>query len=138
VVEIGIFPAALVVATLALLAQFATMAFILIILLVTGNTFGWQLDLIDQPLFRQMTSIALGLPVLPSKRIVGVVIMIEVDLLPPLIVVAGLTLGTVTPLVTLFLVDFLMATITGQRCFLECLVFVTILALNISMFATKQ
>lgn len=54
------------------------------------------------------------------------------------IVVAGLTLGTVTPLVTLFLVDFLMATITGQRCFLECLVFVTILALNISMFATKQ
>ena len=82
-VEIGIFPAALVVATLALLTQFATMAFILIILLVTGNTFGWQLDLIDQPLFRQMTSIALGLPVLTSKRIVGVVIMIEVDLLPP-------------------------------------------------------
>ncbi len=60
-----------------------------------------------------MAGVAPGLAVLPFKRIVSVVIVIEVDILPPLIVVAGLALGTVTSLMTFFLVDFLVAAITG-------------------------
>ena len=51
-IEVGILPTALVMAGLAFFAQFAAMAFFLIILLVAGDALRRQLDLINRAFFR--------------------------------------------------------------------------------------
>ena len=85
-----------------------------------------------------MAGIALDLPMFSFKCIVSVVIMVKDHLLPSLVIMATLAFAPVTPFMAFFLVNFLVASITGQRGFLIGLVLVTILALNISMFAAKQ
>lgn len=85
-----------------------------------------------------MAGVAFGLAVLALQRIFGVVIVIEVDLLPPLVVVTGLALDAVSTLMTFFLIDLLVAAVTGQRRFLVGLVFMAILAFDVGVFATKQ
>lgn len=51
---------------------------------------------------------------------------------------AGLALGAVAALVTFFLVDLLVAAVTGQRRLLISLVFVTVLALDVGVLAAEQ
>lgn len=137
-VEFGFFPVTFVMAALALFTEVATMAFFLVILLMAGEAFGRQFRLIDISLFRQVAGVALGLAVLTLQGIFGVLVMIEVDLLPPLVVVAGLALDAVTTLVTFFLVDLLVAAVTGQGRLLVGLVLVTFLALDVEVFAADQ
>ena len=139
VIETGVFPAPLVVTTLALLAEIASMTFLLIVFLMAGDAFGRQfLRLVEQALFRQVAGIALGLAMLALQGVMGIPVMIEIDFLPATVVVAGFALGAVTALVSLFLIDLLVAAVTGLRRLLVSLVGMAFLALDVRVLAADQ
>ena len=85
-----------------------------------------------------MTGVALGLAMFALQGVVGILVMIEVDLLPSLVAMTGFALGTVASLVPLILIDLLVATVTGQRGLLVGLVLVALLALNVGVLAANQ
>lgn len=137
-IEIGRFPAFIIVATLALLAQASLMAFCLVILAMARHTSHRQFLFIQVPLARQMAVVTLHRLMLAAKVKMSISIVIKAYFLPVLVGMAGLALGSVAPLVTLVLVVLAVTPDAFFRGALVFLVGVTLLAGNIGMLAADQ
>src|SRR5258706_29045 len=106
VVEQRLLPIDFAVTGLALLTQ---RALVLVVLLVTGNTFGLQLVLVQVAV---VAVVALRGLVFAAQRVIGVAVVIKDDLFPLDFIVAVRALGTIASFV---LVILLMAVVAGRR-----------------------
>ena len=77
VIKIGRFPAFIIVATLALLAQASLMAFCLVILAMTGHTSHWQFLFIQVPLAGQVAFVTLHRLMLAAKVKMSIPVVIK-------------------------------------------------------------
>lgn len=112
-IKIGILPATLVMTIVTFFPELATVPLFLVILLMASHALGGQLLLIQQSFLRQVAGIALGLAMLALEGISGVLIMKEFNLLPTLVVVAGLAFIPIASFVPLVLVNCLVTAMTG-------------------------
>ena len=127
-------PASFVMAILALLALLTV---VLVVHFVTGIAVRWCLVAIDG---RGMTLLALGIPVLEFQWILGVLVVIEPNVvpLPALFVVAFVTLVAQVATVSLVVVRFLVAVVAHLRQLLLIeLAGVTLVALDLEVLEAQ-
>lgn len=96
-----ILPAFLVVTAFAFVAQ---LAFVLVILLVTGDALGRQFRFIDRPSINGMAGIALGLGVFVLQEVFRLAIMVKGAGLPIFRRMASFALRAIAPLVAFVIV----------------------------------
>ena len=113
------------------------MAFFLIVLLVTCDTFIRQLILVNSPLLRQVATVTLGWPMLAAKHVAGVGIVVEAYFLPALIGMASLALYPIAAIVGFFLINLLVALVALFRCVLKFFSDMAVYALYIHMLSQQ-
>ena len=108
-----ILPTFFVVTAFTLIAK---LSIVLVILLVAGDALSLQFFLVNRPLCRQVTVVALRLQMLVPELKLGIAVMIKGACLPLFFGMAGFTLIAIALLVTLLLVILLVA---GNTYFLK-------------------
>ena len=82
-----------------------------------------------------MTADTFRFAMFSKQRVFCLLVVVEEDFFPALLVMAGFTLGTK---VSFVLIVFFMALVAQQRCVLEFIVWMAILALHIDMFTQQR